>query len=551
LPSGYQAGDLLVAWLSFSDNAQSITGMTGWTAFPWSSLDDGTLWHVRAFYKIAVAGEPAPTVRWTNGSKALFETGAWRGVNSANPIAASGGALNLTSGASVVGPSVSNPSASDLAVAFFTYRSTSTGSKSATFSGYSPAGLTERADANLSAASSAAFLTVATTDSAGPISTGSHQYTATSTGSSSSHKAAALVYLAPGSSGAFTVTAPPPPPPTVSGFSPTSGPVGTSVTITGTGFTGATGVSFNGTPATTFTVNSATQVTATVPTGATTGPVSVTTGGGTGTSTNSFTVTGPAPTITGFAPTSGPEGTSVTITGTGFTGATSVLFNGSPTTFTVNSATQITAVVPTGATSGPIDVITPNGTAVSSTSFTVGVSTSTYSVYVGYYDTHHPDFTKPKPDPWINSPNVVFVGKPDSSSGPWTSDSSAVRVDNLSGGSLTNVVVTVDIGSHHYGLWSAQTIPAGYSLILAGTAFENFDGSDTNPAGCYGCDPALCTAMIQTTIPVVHVTVNGVQTNFSDTHQYLNTFGVDSAGCPDTGDVTVRRDESQVWQQIG
>ena len=79
--------------------------------------------------------------------------------------------------------------------------------------------------------------------------------------------------------------------PAVSSFTPTSGPSGTSVTITGSGFTGATAVNFNGAAATTFTVNSDTQITATVPTGAATGPVAVTTPAGTGTSTASFTVT--------------------------------------------------------------------------------------------------------------------------------------------------------------------------------------------------------------------------------------------------------------------
>ena len=77
--------------------------------------------------------------------------------------------------------------------------------------------------------------------------------------------------------------------PTITGFTPTSGPVGTSVTISGTNFTGATAVAFNGVSAS-FTVTSATTIQATVPTGATTGPLSVTTPGGTGTSANVFTV---------------------------------------------------------------------------------------------------------------------------------------------------------------------------------------------------------------------------------------------------------------------
>jgi IPT/TIG domain len=84
------------------------------------------------------------------------------------------------------------------------------------------------------------------------------------------------------------------PAPTITSFTPTFGPVGTSVKITGTNFSGTgfstTSVKFNATTATSFAVNSATQITATVPTGATTGKISVTTPGGTATSTANFTV---------------------------------------------------------------------------------------------------------------------------------------------------------------------------------------------------------------------------------------------------------------------
>ena len=78
--------------------------------------------------------------------------------------------------------------------------------------------------------------------------------------------------------------------PSISSFTPTRGPVGTSVTITGNSFTGATRVTFGGVAATSYTVIRDTQIDALVPSGAVTGPIAVTTAGGTGTSATNFTV---------------------------------------------------------------------------------------------------------------------------------------------------------------------------------------------------------------------------------------------------------------------
>jgi hypothetical protein len=77
--------------------------------------------------------------------------------------------------------------------------------------------------------------------------------------------------------------------PEVTTFSPKSGPVATSVSITGHSFTGATAVTIGGVAAT-FTVITDAKVDAQVPTGAVSGPITVTTPGGTGTSTGRFTV---------------------------------------------------------------------------------------------------------------------------------------------------------------------------------------------------------------------------------------------------------------------
>src|SRR5512132_3562984 len=115
----------------------------------------------------------------------------------------------------------------------------------------------------------------------------------------------AILVVLPGAEAALAAA------PTISSFSPASGP-------------NVTGVSFNGTSAT-FTIDNAQKITATVPSGATTGPIAVTSPDGTATSSPTFTVTATAaPTITSLNPPSGPVGTSVTINGTNFTGATAV-----------------------------------------------------------------------------------------------------------------------------------------------------------------------------------------------------------------------------------
>ena len=163
-------------------------------------------------------------------------------------------------------------------------------------------------------------------------------------------------------------------------FTPRSGPVGTAVTIYGSAFSTTPAnntVRFNGTVAT---VNSASanQLVATVPSGATSGPISVTVGAQSATSSDNFSVTtgssGP-PTITGFTPGGGAAGTAVTITGTNFdttVANNTVRFNDADqAVLSSASATQLSAVVPNYAASGPIAVRTPSGTAVSTDDFIV------------------------------------------------------------------------------------------------------------------------------------------------------------------------------------
>ncbi|MGA6206400.1 IPT/TIG domain-containing protein [Nocardia testacea] len=152
--------------------------------------------------------------------------------------------------------------------------------------------------------------------------------------------------------------------PTITSLSPTSGPTtgGTSVTITGTGFTGPTTVRFGAT-ATTFTLDSPTQITAIAPGGsAGATPVTVTTAQGT---SNAVSYTYLAvPTLSSVSPGQGSTagGTTVTLTGTGLTGATAVFFGSTSVSFTVDSDTQITAVSAAGSGIVLVGVTGPGGT---------------------------------------------------------------------------------------------------------------------------------------------------------------------------------------------
>jgi len=180
-------------------------------------------------------------------------------------------------------------------------------------------------------------------------------------------------------------------------------------------------------------------------------------------------------------------------------------------------------------------------------SVTIGsASSSNVAVYVGYYDTHHTSNAKPKPNPWRGATNVTFVGTEDpGTSNGW--DTSAIRIDNLGSTSLSGVAVTVTMGSKNFALWGTQSIPAGRTLILAQTGFENFDGSDTSPAGCYDCNPNMCVTEVSSAKPVVKVTIGGTLTQYIDTGQVMNTKGADGAGCPYTG---TRNDESSNWVRV-
>lgn len=159
--------------------------------------------------------------------------------------------------------------------------------------------------------------------------------------------------------------------PVITSFTPTSGPIGSTVTISGTNFSATPAnniVNFNGTAAT-VTASTSTSITTTVPTGATTGKITVTVGGFTATSAGNFTVTCTAPAKPTITAEGSSDLTSTTLTssaapaggtyqwfrnGTAITSATSQLY----TTSDVGSYTvRITVAGDCKATSDPFVIV--------------------------------------------------------------------------------------------------------------------------------------------------------------------------------------------------
>jgi RHS repeat-associated protein len=153
--------------------------------------------------------------------------------------------------------------------------------------------------------------------------------------------------------------------PVITSLSPTLGPVGTQVTIGGSGFgatQGSSTVRFGGAnPAVVSWSDS--QIVVSVPANAATSAVSLLVSGIASNQNLFFTV--PAPKIISISPSSGTVGSNMTISGSGFQalkGTSSVYFNNAATTAAVSwSDNQVVVAVPPGASTGTLKVQANNG----------------------------------------------------------------------------------------------------------------------------------------------------------------------------------------------
>ena len=307
------------------------------------------------------------------------------------------------------------------------------------------------------------------------------------------------------------------PPPTVTAVSPATGPAagGTTVTITGTRFTGATAVRFGTQPAATYTVVNATTITANTPAGSGAVDLTVTTTDGTSATHAQDIYTYAAPPVA--APTPG----NVTSTGVG------------------TAAQTVTIVIPAGGaatllaggvpTAGPVVVLGQGSYLLSGTTITftpvagyAGVATPvTYQVTDQYLQTGTATYT----------PTVAAVAPPPpaprngTSTGVGTSAQTATIVipaggtaTLLVGGVPTGGPVVV-VGQGSYAL-SGTTITftpiAGYAGIPTPVTYQVTDQYQQTGTATYsptvtappGPSPAALTSTgVGTTAQTVTVTI--------------------------------------------
>ena len=180
--------------------------------------------------------------------------------------------------------------------------------------------------------------------------------------------------------------------------------------------------------------------------------------------------TNPPPAIFAFAPANGASGTNVVLTGANFSAATAVTFNGVPAAFTVNTNSQITATVPPNDSSGVISVTTPNGTAISSTSFIVNGSASVFAgTLVGWDVSGVANYGVSPLAPTTNAPHLTTTGLM-RGSGIGTSGTGAANA--WGGVNFTNATAALAVAANKFVTFSVLA-NAGYEVSF--TSINRFD----------------------------------------------------------------------------
>ncbi|MBN8886231.1 MAG: IPT/TIG domain-containing protein, partial [Rudaea sp.] len=319
------------------------------------------------------------------------------------------------------------------------------------------------------------------------------------------------------STSAFSVVA------DITRFTPLNGPVGTQVTLTGTGF-GATQsgavVGIGGRPLA-ISSWSPTQIVATIPNGASSSQFGFAdVANQFYYSVDPFTVTPPVPTVSTLSVTHGMVGDSVIFTGTNFStaaGGNVVKFNGvASTTVTSMTSTKLTATVPLGATTGPVSVSvgvstgngpsftvdpTPAATCSSAAAQAAVVATNATSQRIYAYGVQNASDVK-FPTWWVeenNTNDLQWLQGINAGGGTWYADVPHSQYDPGNpryGQFITRVFMTNPAYNNNasqqcsvdvWWVWQApltvtgQSLAAsiGQSVVIGGSGFNTTPGSNS------------------------------------------------------------------------
>ena len=340
------------------------------------------------------------------------------------------------------------------------------------------------------------------------------------------------------------------PAPAVTSVSPAAGTTagGTSVTLAGTNFTGATGVTFDGVAGTSLSVTNDGELTITTPAHAA-GAVDVvvtTPSGSSPVKTFTYLTPAPAPAVTNVSPVTGSTagGTTVTLTGTNFTGATGVTFDGmAGTSLSVANDGELTVKTPAHVV-GVVDVIvtTPFGASAAET-FTYVPAAAAANLALGQPATQVSTYPAPAGKSYAAASAVdgnltTFSATNGSSVQPWW------QVD------LGSSYVLDDVAIYNRTGPSASRLVDFYVLASeAPFASESLADSLADPA--VWSYHQVTQAGSPTTIPAPAVQARYVRVQLAGTERTEPDGGPGAPGPGPGGDECVSRVRHHGWRDVG
>ena len=321
-------------------------------------------------------------------------------------------------------------------------------------------------------------------------------------------------------------------PPSIASLNPTSGPVGTAVTITGTNFgaaQGASAVTFNGVTATSITTWTATSIIAVVPSGATNGNVVVTVAGKPSNGV-AFTVSAGSITVT-VSPTHAELAITQTVSLTATTNdAAGVKWSATAGSFSVS--TTVTGIPVTYTAPGTGGASTITAASITNPTVTVTVNVSTTDL-PGVY-TYHNDLARDGANTQeyaLNTTNVntTTFGKLFTCPVDAAVYAQPLWVPNVQiGGGKHNVIVAVTMHDSVY-VFDADANPCvtywTENLVPSGETYGNY--SDVNTKDIYPDIGILSTPVIDPSSSIIYL-VTKTKSSSSAYYQRLHALNLAS-----------------------